>query len=167
MGTVYAIELFMPRRREVPKREVLPDPKFGDVTLAKFVNVLMVDGKKSIAEKIIYGALDLIGERNKTAEPLDVFNTALENVRPVVEVKSRRVGGATYQVPVEVRPTRRTALAMRWLVDSARRRGEKSMTARLAGELMDAADNKGTAVKKREDVHRMAEANKAFSHYRF
>ena len=159
----------MPRRREVPKREILPDPKFGDTTLAKFVNILMVDGKKSIAEKIIYGALDLIGERSKGkgGEPLEVFNNALENVRPVVEVKSRRGGGATYQVPVEVRPTRRTALAMRWLVDAARRRGEKSMTARLAGELMDAADNKGTAVKKREDVHRMAEANKAFSHYRF
>jgi len=127
----------------------------------------MVDGKKSVAERIIYGALDLIGERSKGNAPLDIFNNALENVRPVVEVKSRRVGGATYQVPVEVRPTRRTALAMRWLVDAARRRGEKSMTARLAGELMDAADNKGTAVKKREDVHRMAEANKAFSHYRF
>ncbi len=157
----------MPRRREVPKREILPDPKFGDTTLAKFVNILMVDGKKSIAEKIIYGALDLIRERGKGGEPLEVFNHALENVRPVVEVKSRRVGGATYQVPVEVRPTRRTALAMRWLVDAARRRGEKSMTARLAGELMDAAENKGTAVKKREDVYRMAEANKAFSHYRF
>ncbi len=156
----------MPRRREVPKREVLPDPKYGNQTLAKFVNVLMVDGKKSIAEGIIYGALDLIAQRGKH-EVLDVFNDALGNVRPSVEVKSRRVGGATYQVPVEVRPARQTALAMRWLVDSARKRNEKSMTARLASELMDAAERKGGAVKKREDVHRMAEANKAFSHYRF
>jgi len=156
----------MPRRREVPKREILPDPKFGDATIAKFINVLMVNGKKSIAEKIIYGALDLISQRTK-GEPMVLFNEALENVRPTVEVKSRRVGGATYQVPVEVRPTRRNALAMRWLVESARKRGEKSMMARLAGELMDAADKKGGAVKKREDVHRMAEANKAFSHYRF
>lgn len=156
----------MPRRREVPKREVLPDPKYGDQTLAKFVNVLMVDGKKSIAESIIYGALDLIVERGKS-DSIETFNLALENVRPVVEVKSRRVGGATYQVPVEVRPSRRTALAMRWLVEAARKRGEKSMTQRLASELMDAADNRGGAVKKKEDVHRMAEANKAFSHYRF
>ena len=156
----------MPRRREVPKREILPDPKFGDQTLAKFVNILMVDGKKSVAEKIIYGALDLITERGKE-DSLGVFNGALENVRPVVEVKSRRVGGATYQVPVEVRPSRRNALAMRWLVDASRKRGEKSMTQRLAGELMDASENRGGAVKKREDVHRMAEANKAFSHYRF
>lgn len=156
----------MPRRREVPKREILPDPKYGDQTLAKFVNVLMVDGKKSIAEGIIYGALDLIAQRGKP-EALNVFNDALDNVRPLVEVKSRRVGGATYQVPVEVRPARQTALAMRWLVDSARKRNEKSMTARLASELMDAAERKGGAVKKREDVHRMAEANKAFSHYRF
>lgn len=156
----------MPRRREVPKREVLPDPKYGDQTLAKFINVMMVDGKKSIAERIIYGALDLIAERGK-ADSLETFNEALENVRPVVEVKSRRVGGATYQVPVEVRPTRRTALAMRWLVEASRKRGEKSMTQRLASELMEAADNRGGAVKKKEDVHRMAEANKAFSHYRF
>ncbi len=156
----------MPRRREVPKREILPDPKYGDQTLAKFVNVLMVDGKKSIAEGIIYGALDLITQRGKP-EALGVFNDALDNVRPLVEVKSRRVGGATYQVPVEVRPARQMALAMRWLVDSARKRNEKSMTARLASELMDAAERKGGAVKKREDVHRMAEANKAFSHYRF
>ncbi len=156
----------MPRRREVPKREILPDPKYGDQTLAKFVNVLMVDGKKSIAEGIIYGALELIAQRGKP-EALDVFNDALGNVRPSVEVKSRRVGGATYQVPVEVRPARQMALAMRWLVDSARKRNEKSMTARLASELMDAAERKGGAVKKREDVHRMAEANKAFSHYRF
>ena len=156
----------MPRRREVPKREVLPDPKYGDQTLAKFINVLMVDGKKSIAERIIYGALGLIAERGK-GDSLETFNEALEHVRPLVEVKSRRVGGATYQVPVEVRPSRRTALAMRWLVDASRKRGEKSMTQRLASELMEAADNRGGAVKKKEDVHRMAEANKAFSHYRF
>ena len=156
----------MPRRREVPKREILPDPKFGDVTLAKFVNILMVDGKKSVAEKIIYDALDLIGERS-TEEPLELFNQALENIKPVVEVKSRRVGGATYQVPVEVRASRRTALAMRWLVEYARSRNEKSMMQRLAGEIIDAAEKKGGAVKKTEDVHRMAEANKAFSHFRF
>jgi small subunit ribosomal protein S7 len=145
---------------------VLPDPKYGDQTLAKFINVLMVDGKKSIAERIIYGALGLIAERGK-GDSLETFNEALEHVRPLVEVKSRRVGGATYQVPVEVRPSRRTALAMRWLVDASRKRGEKSMTQRLASELMEAADNRGGAVKKKEDVHRMAEANKAFSHYRF
>ena len=156
----------MPRRREVPKRTILPDPKYHDQTLAKFVNVMMLDGKKSIAERIIYGALDIIGERGAET-PLDVFYQALENIRPVVEVKSRRVGGATYQVPVEVRPSRRNALAMRWLVESARKRGEKSMTQRLAGELMDAAENRGAAARKKDDVHRMAEANKAFSHYRF
>lgn len=156
----------MPRRREVPKREILPDPKFHDQTVAKFVNILMRDGKKSIAESILYGALDLIKQRGKD-DPVDLFNTALDTVSPVVEVKSRRVGGATYQVPVEVRPSRRTALAMRWLVDSARKRGEKSMAARLAGELMDAAENRGGAARKKEDTHRMAEANKAFSHYRF
>ena len=156
----------MPRRREVPKREVLPDPKYGDQTLAKFINVMMVDGKKSIAERIIYGALDVIAQRGK-GDSLETFNEALENVRPLVEVKSRRVGGATYQVPVEVRPSRRTALAMRWLVEAARKRGEKSMTQRLASELLEAADRRGGAVRKKEDVHRMAEANKAFSHYRF
>lgn len=156
----------MPRRREVPKRVILPDPKYGDQTLAKFINVLMVDGKKSIAERIIYGALDVISERGK-GDSLETFNEALENVRPAVEVKSRRVGGATYQVPVEVRPTRRTALAMRWLVESARKRSEKSMMQRLASELMEAAEKRGGAVRKKEDVHRMAEANKAFSHYRF
>ena len=156
----------MPRRREVPKRTILPDPKYHDQTLAKFVNVIMLDGKKSIAERIIYGALDIIGERGAET-PLDVFYQALENIRPVVEVKSRRVGGATYQVPVEVRPSRRNALAMRWLVESARKRGEKSMTHRLAGELMDAAENRGGAARKKDEVHRMAEANKAFSHYRF
>ena len=156
----------MPRRREVPKRTILPDPKFGDQTIAKFINVMMQDGKKSIAEKVLYGALDTIGGRGAD-EPLQVFYQALENVRPVVEVKSRRVGGATYQVPVEVRPSRRQALAMRWLVDSARSRSEKSMAARLAGEFMDAAEGRGSAVKKREDTHRMADANKAFAHYRY
>jgi len=156
----------MSRRREVPKREVLPDPKFGNQTVAKFVNVIMLDGKKSVAERIIYGALDIIAERTKK-DPLEVFGDALDKVRPQVEVKSRRVGGATYQVPVEVRPSRRTALAMRWITEAARKRNEKSMTQRLAHELMDAAENRGGAAKKREDVHRMAEANKAFSHYRF
>ena len=156
----------MPRRREVPKRAILPDPKFGDQTVAKFINVLMLDGRKAIAERIIYGALDIVGERG-AEKPLDVFYEALDNIRPVVEVKSRRVGGATYQVPVEVRPSRRNALAMRWLVDSARSRNEKSMTQRLAGELMDAAEKRGGAARKKDEVHRMAEANKAFSHYRF
>ena len=156
----------MPRRRVVAKREILPDPKFGSQLLAKFMNHVMVDGKKSVAERIVYGALDTVAER-KNGEPLELFEKALDNIRPMVEVKSRRVGGATYQVPVEVRPSRRTALAMRWLVDSARKRGEKSMAQRLAGEILDAADSKGAAVKKREDVHRMAEANKAFSHFRF
>ena len=156
----------MPRRRVVAKREILPDPKFGDVTLAKFMNHVMVSGKKSVAERIVYGALDLVEQRLKKS-PVEVFQEALDNVAPMVEVKSRRVGGATYQVPVEVRPSRRTALAMRWLVDHARERGEKSMPQRLAGELIDAVQGKGGAVKKREDVHRMAEANKAFSHFRF
>ena len=156
----------MPRRREVPKRVMLPDPKFKDQTVAKFINVIMLDGKKSIAEGITDGALDIIQDRG-AEKPLDIFYQALENIRPVVEVKSRRVGGATYQVPVEVRPSRRNALAMRWLVESARKRGEKSMTQRLAGELMDAADNRGAAARKKDEVHRMAEANKAFSHYRF
>jgi small subunit ribosomal protein S7 len=156
----------MPRRREVPKRTILPDPKFGDQTLTKFINVLMLDGKKSTAERIVYGALEQVADKTKE-DPIEVFTRALENVRPVVEVKSRRVGGATYQVPVEVRPQRRTALAMRWLVEASRKRGEKSMGIRLANELMEAADNRGIAVKKREDTHRMAEANKAFSHYRW
>ncbi|MCC5859892.1 MAG: 30S ribosomal protein S7 [Ectothiorhodospiraceae bacterium] len=156
----------MPRRREVPKRKVLPDPKFGSEMLAKFVNMLMQDGKKSVAEKIVYDALDHVqakGEEN----PVGAMEQALENVRPVVEVKSRRVGGATYQVPVEVRPERRNTLAMRWLIDASRKRSEKTMAQRLAGEVRDAAENRGTAVKKREDTHRMAEANKAFSHYRW
>jgi small subunit ribosomal protein S7 len=156
----------MPRRREVPKREILPDPKFGNEQLAKFVNVVMKSGKKSVAESIVYGALDKVVERGKQ-DPLAVFELALNNIRPMVEVKSRRVGGATYQVPVEVRSDRRNALAMRWLTDAARARGEKSMGLRLAGEIMDAAENRGAAVKKREDTHRMAEANKAFSHYRW
>jgi len=156
----------MSRRRDIPKREILPDPKYGDGTLAKFINVLMLDGKKAVAEKIVYGALAQVASKTKE-DALEVFSRALENIRPTVEVKSRRVGGATYQVPVEVRPRRRTALAMRWLVDSARKRGEKSMGIRLANEVMEAAENRGTAVKKREDTHRMAEANKAFSHYRW
>ena len=156
----------MSRRRLIPKRIILPDPKYGDETLAKFINMVMLDGKKSTAERIVYGALDHVTNRAKE-EPLEVFGRALDNVRPVVEVKSRRVGGATYQVPVEVRPTRRNALAMRWLVDAARKRGEKSMDLRLANEFIEAADNRGSAVKKREDTHRMAEANKAFSHYRW
>jgi small subunit ribosomal protein S7 len=156
----------MPRRRVVARRQVLPDPKFGSNLLAKFINMLMEDGKKSVAERIIYGALDQVADK-KGGEPLELLDQAMENVRPVVEVKSRRVGGATYQIPVEVRPTRRNSLAMRWLIDAARKRSEKSMALRLAGELMDAADSRGTAVKKKEDTHRMAEANKAFSHYRW
>jgi small subunit ribosomal protein S7 len=156
----------MPRRREVPKREITADPKFGSETVAKFVNVLMSSGKKSTAEKIVYGAFGLMAERTKK-DPLELFTQALENVRPLVEVKSRRVGGATYQVPVEVRPARQTALAMRWISEAARGRGGKSMGSRLADELLDAAERRGNAIKKREDVHRMAEANKAFSHYRW
>ncbi|WP_286240386.1 30S ribosomal protein S7 [Neptuniibacter halophilus] len=156
----------MPRRRVAAKREILPDPKFGNTVLAKFINHVMVSGKKSVAEKIVYGALDKIQERTDQ-DPLELFEKALEAIQPAVEVKSRRVGGATYQVPVEVRPARRMALAMRWAVDSARKRGEKSMALRLAGELIDASEGRGAAVKKREDVHRMAEANKAFAHYRF
>ncbi|RWU11209.1 30S ribosomal protein S7 [Pseudidiomarina gelatinasegens] len=156
----------MPRRRVIGQRKILPDPKFGSELLAKFINVVMVDGKKSVAENIIYGALDILTEKSGK-DHLEIFETALDNVRPTVEVKSRRVGGSTYQVPVEVRPVRRNALAMRWLVDAARTRGEKSMAQRLAGEMLDASENKGSAVKKREDVHRMAEANKAFAHYRW
>ena len=154
----------MPRRRVVAKREVLPDPKFGSQLLAKFMNHVMISGKKSVAEKIVYGALEAVKAKG---EPLELFDKALESIQPMVEVKSRRVGGATYQVPVEVRPSRQVALAMRWLVEYSRKRGEKTMALRLAGEIMDAAEGKGAAVKKREDVHRMAEANKAFSHYRF
>ncbi len=157
----------MPRRRVVAKSEVLPDPKYGNKTLAKFMNHVMVSGKKSLAERIVYGALDKVRERSGTEDPIETFEKALEAIQPAVEVKSRRVGGATYQVPVEVRPDRQAALSMRWLVDAARKRSEKSMPLRLAGEILDAAEGKGSAVKKREDVHRMAEANKAFSHYRF
>ena len=156
----------MARRREIPKREILPDPKFGSLKIAKFVNIMMVDGKKSVAEKVMYNALDIMAEKNK-GDVVELLEKALENVAPMVEVKSRRVGGATYQVPVEVRPIRRQALAMRWLIDSARKRGEHSMVNKLAGELLDAAESRGTAVKKREDTHRMAEANKAFAHFRF
>ena len=156
----------MPRRRVVGQRKILPDPKFGSELLAKFMNVVMLDGKKSTAEKIVYGALEIVAAKADKAH-LEVFEVALDNIRPTVEVKSRRVGGSTYQVPVEVRPVRRNALGMRWLVDAARKRGEKSMAQRLAAEMLDAAENKGSAVKKREDVHRMAEANKAFAHYRW
>ncbi len=156
----------MPRRREVPKREILPDPKFGSVELAKFMNVVMLSGKKAVAERIVYGALDQV--QSKTGkEPIEVFNLAINNIKPIVEVKSRRVGGANYQVPVEVRPVRRLALAMRWLREAAKKRGEKSMDLRLAGELLDAAEGRGAAMKKREDTHKMAEANKAFSHFRW
>ncbi|MFD0950928.1 30S ribosomal protein S7 [Paraperlucidibaca wandonensis] len=156
----------MPRRRVVAVREILPDPKFGSQTLAKFMNQVMESGKKSTAESIVYGALARVAEKNK-GNPVEIFESVLEKLRPMVEVKARRVGGATYQVPMEVRPSRRTALAMRWLVDSARKRSEKTMALRLAGELLDANEGKGAAIKKREDVHRMAEANKAFAHYRF
>jgi small subunit ribosomal protein S7 len=156
----------MPRRREVPKREILPDPKFKSVDLSKFVNVLMSSGKKSVAEKIMYSALDIIKAKSGK-DAFEVFNSAIQNVKPMVEVKSRRVGGANYQVPVEVRPVRRMALSMRWLREAARKRGEKSMGQRLANELMEAAENRGGAVKKKDEVHRMAEANKAFAHYRF
>ena len=156
----------MPRRREVPKRDVLPDPKFGNTDISKFVNVIMDSGKKSIAEQIVYRAMEAIVQKSGK-DPLEVFMTALNNARPMVEVKSRRVGGANYQVPVEVRASRRTALAMRWLREAARKRGEKSMGLRLAGELIDAAEGRGGAIKKREEVHRMADANKAFAHSRF
>jgi small subunit ribosomal protein S7 len=156
----------MARRRRPEKREILPDPKFGDIVLSKFMNSVMLDGKKSVAESIVYGALDTVETRAKR-EPLGVFHDALNNVRPGIEVRSRRVGGATYQVPVEVRPERSQALAIRWLINAARGRSEHTMSARLSGELMDAANNRGNAVKKREDTHRMAEANRAFSHYRW
>ena len=156
----------MPRRRVVEKRKILPDPKFQDRTVAKFINNLMRQGKKSTGEKIIYGAFAVVENRLKD-DPLKVFKKALDNVKPVVEVKSRRVGGATYQVPVEVRQDRRTALAMRWLIEYASARGEKTMVEKLAGEILDAANNRGNAVKKREDTHKMAEANRAFAHYRW
>ena len=159
----------MSRRTRAPKRNILPDPKVGSELLAKFMNMIMSDGKKSVAERIIYGALDCISEKETKADDkaIELLEQALDNVKPMVEVKSRRVGGATYQVPVEVRPARRQTLAMRWVIEAARKRTEKSMAFRLAHELLDAADNRGTAVKKKEDTHRMAEANKAFSHYRW
>ncbi len=156
----------MRRRREVPKREILPDPKFHNVDLSKFMNVIMESGKKAVAERIVYGALEFI-EKKANKNPIEIFHQALNNAKPAVEVKSRRVGGANYQVPVEVRPSRRSALAMRWLREAAKKRGEKSMNLRLAGELLEAAEGRGGAVKKRDEVHRMAEANKAFSHFRF
>ncbi|MDR2678021.1 MAG: 30S ribosomal protein S7 [Zoogloeaceae bacterium] len=156
----------MPRRREVPKREILPDPKFGSQDVSKFINAIMQSGKKSVAERIVYGAFEQISSKGGK-DPLEVFTAAIGNVKPLVEVKSRRVGGANYQVPVEVRPARRMALAMRWLRESARKRSEKTMGLRLAAELQEAAENRGGAVKKRDEVHRMAEANKAFSHFRF
>ena len=156
----------MPRRREVPKRRIIPDPKYKDKLISKFTNTLMLSGKKAVAEGILYGALDVIQERYKE-DPLEVFRKALDNVKPKLEVKSRRVGGATYQVPVEVRPERRVALAMRWLVMYSRDRGEKTMRERLAGEFVDAANGRGNAVKKKDDTHKMAEANKAFAHYRW
>jgi small subunit ribosomal protein S7 len=159
----------MSRRTQAPKRQILPDPKHESQLLAKFINMLMQSGKKSVAENIVYDALEQISARNGQTEQqaVELLETALENIKPMVEVKSRRVGGATYQVPIEVRPARRRTLAMRWVIDAARKRNEKSMSQRLANELMDAADNRGAAVKKREDTHRMAEANKAFSHYRW
>ncbi len=156
----------MPRKREVPKRHINPDPRYGDVQVAKFINILMLDGKRSVAERIVYGAFEIMGQKTGD-DPVRVFKKAVDNVKPQLEVKSRRVGGSNYQVPIEVRAERRTALAFRWLVSYARNRGEKSMTDRLASELLDAANNRGTAVKKKEDTHRMADANKAFAHYRW
>ena len=157
----------MPRRREVPKREILPDPIYNSKVLAKFMNQLMLDGKKSIAEKIVYGALDIIKEKASSKKPLEVFEKALEDIKPLVEVKSRRVGGATYQVPIEVRADRGVTLSMRWLIDAARGRREKTMYMRLAAEILDATEGRGSAIKKRDDTHKMAEANKAFAHYRW
>ena len=157
----------MSRRRRAEKRDVLPDPKFGDLVLTKFMNYVMYEGKKAVAENIIYGAFDIIETKRRDQGPLETFHSALDNVAPAVEVRSRRVGGATYQVPVEVRTERRQALAIRWLIDAARKRGEHTMEDRLSNELLDAVNNRGSAVKKREDTHRMAEANKAFSHYRW
>ena len=157
----------MSRRREVPKREILPDPKYGDIQLAKFINALMMHGKKSVAENIIYEALDELAKKTNSKDGLQILNKALENVRPQVEVKSRRVGGATYQVPMEVRPKRAQTLAMKWIVDSASKRNEKTMRERVANEIIDAFNNKGNAVKKREETHKMADANRAFSHFRW
>ena len=157
----------MSRRRRADKRVVLPDPKFGDLVVTKFMNYVMYEGKKAVAETIVYGAFDILETRRKDLGPLETFHTALDNVAPAIEVRSRRVGGATYQVPVEVRAQRRQTLAVRWVIEAARARSEKSMAFRLAHELMEAAENRGAAVRKREDTHRMAEANKAFAHYRF
>ena len=157
----------MSRRHRAQKREVLPDPKFKDLTVTKFMNYVMYEGKKAVAENIVYGAFDILEAKKKESTSIETFHTALDNVAPSVEVRSRRVGGATYQVPVEVRPDRRKALAIRWLVGAARKRGENTMTEKLAGELLDASNNRGVAVKKREDTHKMAEANRAFSHYRW
>ena len=157
----------MPRRRVAAKREVLPDPKYHDRMVTKFVNNLMYGGKKSTAEAILYGAFDIVEDRTKGENPVDLFKQAVDNVRPAVEVKSRRVGGSTYQVPVEVRPDRQTALAMRWVISASRARGERTMRERLANELLDAANNRGAAVKKKDDTHRMADANKAFAHFRW
>ena len=156
----------MPRRREVPKRDILPDPKFGSVEVSKFINAVMQSGKKSVSERIVYGAFAIINQKSGK-DPLEVFAAAMSNVKPMVEVKSRRVGGANYQVPVEVRPVRRLALAMRWIKEASRKRGEKSMAQRLANELLEATEGRGGAMKRRDEVHRMAEANKAFSHFRF
>ena len=157
----------MPRRREVPKRLVLPDPVYGSTTLTKFINAVMVDGKKSIAESIVYGALDIIKQRTNNDDPIAIFNAAIENSKPILQVKSRRVGGATYQVPVEIAPNTRRALAFRWIIEFSRKRGEKTMIERLAGELIDCYNKQGSTIKRREDTHRMAEANKAFAHFRF
>ena len=157
----------MSRRRRAEKREVLPDPKFGDLVVTKFMNYVMYEGKKAVAENILYGAFDILESKRKDQGPLETFHSALENVSPAIEVKSRRVGGATYQVPVEVRQERSRALAIRWIINAARARNEPTMTGRLSGELLDAANNRGSAVKKREDTHKMAEANRAFSHYRW
>jgi small subunit ribosomal protein S7 len=156
----------MPRRAEVPKREILPDPVYNSQLVSKFINTIMKDGKKTIAERILYDALEIVGEQTGE-DPIKVFKKAVDGVKPAVEVKSRRVGGSTYQVPMEVRPSRRLALSFRWLLESSKRRGEKTMKQKLAGELMDAAESRGAAIKKREDTHRMAEANKAFAHYRW
>lgn len=157
----------MARRREIQKREILPDPKHGSITLSKFINAVMVDGKKSVAESIVYGALDLVKAKLPSEDPLSVFNTAIDNAKPMLHVKSRRVGGATYQVPVEIAPATRTAIAFRWMIEFSRKRGEKTMRERLAGELLDAYSRQGTTIKRKEDTHRMAEANKAFAHFRF
>ena len=157
----------MPRRREVPKRLVLPDPVYGRTTLTKFINAVMVDGKKSVAESIVYGALDIIKQRTNNDDPITIFNAAIENSKPILQVKSRRVGGATYQVPIEIAPNTRRALAFRWIIEFSRKRGEKTMIERLAGELIDCYNKQGSTIKRREDTHRMAEANKAFAHFRF